>query len=277
MSNSKGQEVLPQHATKNGPSAVKQGLLYDPDVAVPTHAEKAKTLAFKMRTATLCTFSVDPEGYPYGSLVTYAMYQESPIFLISSLAEHTKNLISNSKSSLMIAKTGEDNSLAQERVTLLGECKKLPERKTAGAKHAFVKNHRDAAFYADFSDFSFYQLKVLEVRFIGGFGRMSWADEGQWLDAKPDPVAPYSQEIIDHMNTDHSDTMVLYCKAMSKATDTTKAVMTAVDRYGFEMTATTQQGQRPIRLGFDNKVTTADEVRKELVLKAKKARASLGL
>ncbi len=50
------------------------------------------------------------------------------------------------------------------------------------------------------------------------------------------------------MNEDHAEVMILYCKAFSKATDTTEARMTSVDRYGFEMSATTGAGPRPIRL-----------------------------
>jgi len=74
------------------------------------------------------------------------------------------------------------------------------------------------------------------------------------------------------MNDDHSDALILYCKTMSKATDTSEAVMTGIDRYGFEISANTNLGQRPIRLAFDNEVSTPDEARKELVMMVKKAR-----
>jgi len=51
--------------------------------------------------------------------------------------------------------------------------------------------------------------------------------------------------------------------------------MTAVDRYGFEMSATTSQGPRPIRLAYTRPISTPDECRMELVALAKKARATL--
>jgi putative heme iron utilization protein len=57
---------------------------------------------------------------------------------------------------------------------------------------------------------------------------------------------------------------------MSKATDTSEAVMTGIDRYGFEISANTNLGQRPIRLAFDNEVSTPDEARKELVMMVKR-------
>jgi hypothetical protein len=48
--------------------------------------------------------------------------------------------------------------------------------------------------------------------------------------------------------------------------------MTGVDRYGFEMSAMTGEGPRPIRLAFENEVTTPDPARQELVAMVKRAR-----
>ncbi len=262
----------PRHAPPKGHDTRNQELLYDPDVATSTHAEQARTLASKMSTATLCTMSVDPAGFPYGSFVTYVIHEGHPIFLISALAEHTKNLLKCSKASLLIAEAGEGNPLALGRVTLVGECTKMPDHEREAAKESFLAKHESAAFYVDFKDFSFFRLKVEAIRYIGGFGRMSWVDEEMWIQAEPDPLAPFSQDIIEHMNDDHSDAMVLYCKTMSKATDTTEAVMTGIDRYGFEMSATTELGQRPIRLAFENEVMDSEGARKELVKLVKKAR-----
>lgn len=120
--------------------------------------------------------------------------------------------------------------------------------------------------------FSFWKLKVDSLRYIGGFGRMSWVQSDQWSVAEPDPLAASADGIIAHMNDDHADTMVLYCKTMSKAVDTTEAEMVGLDRYGFEMSATTGEGPRPIRLAFSKPVSTSEEVRKEMVAMAHKAR-----
>ena len=263
----------PRHAPPKGARSQNQELLYDPDVATSSHAEQAKTLASKMPTATLCTMSSEQEGFPYGSFVTYAMHEGNPIFLISVLAEHTKNLTKNAKASVLIAEaTGEGNPLALGRVTLVGECTKIPEHEREAVKETFLAKHESASFYVDFKDFSFFRLKVASIRYIGGFGRMSWVEESSWFTAEPDPLALHAPGIIAHMNEDHADAMVLYCKTMSKATDTTEAVMTGIDRYGFEMSATTAEGPRPIRLAFSTEVHSPDAARKELVAMVKRAR-----
>jgi putative heme iron utilization protein len=78
------------------------------------------------------------------------------------------------------------------------------------------------------------------------------------------------------MNADHADAMVLYCKAFSRATEITSASMTGIDRYGFEMSATTAQGPQPVRLAFPKPVSTPEEVRGALISMVKEARSKLG-
>jgi putative heme iron utilization protein len=181
----------------------------------------------------------------------------------------------NSKASLLIAETGDGNPLALGRVTLVGECHEITGEEREPAKKAFLEAHESASVYADWDDFAFFRLSVESVRYIGGFGRMSWVSGSKWSDAEADPVDEFSEDIITHMNEDHADALVLYCKAMSKAADTSEAVMTGIDRYGFEMLATTESGKKPIRLAFGNEVKNSDEARVELVKLVREARTIL--
>ena len=249
--------------------------LYDVNVATPTHAERARTLAAAMSTGTLCTLALEPEGYPYGSFVTVAFDAAGdPVFLVSTLAEHTRNLQRDPRASLLVAEGGAADPLANGRVTLLGPCRRVKD--DDGARRAFLAVHPNAAYYADFRDFAFWKLQVQSVRYIGGYGRMSWVSEAEWRAAEPDPLGPSAAGIISHMNDDHADALALYCRAFSKATDIAGATMTGVDRYGFEMSAKTPEGPRPVRLAFAQPVATADEVRAALVRMVKEARARLG-
>jgi hypothetical protein len=101
---------------------------------------------------------------------------------------------------------------------------------------------------------------------------MSWVQGKDWADAEPDPLLPFSSDIIDHMNEDHEDAMVIICQKMSKAVDTSSVTMTGIDRYGFEMSAMTEDGPRPIRIAFSNEVMDSDGARKEIVKLVKSAR-----
>jgi len=259
-------------------SRPSQEYLYDLDVPTPTHAERARTMAASLTRGTLCTLahpdSAAP-GYPYGSLVTVALHLGHPVFLISGLAEHTKNLRSDARSSLLMSEGGDGNPLALGRITLVGECRRLSGDDSAAPKDAYLAVHPDARYYLDYGDFAFWRLEVQSLRYIGGFGRMSWVDVDQWLAAEPDPLAPAAAGIIQHMNDDHSEAMADYCRAFSKAQDFSDVKMTGIDQYGFELSVNTPAGWRPVRLGFESPVRSPGEVRTAMVSLAKRARARL--
>ncbi len=227
-----------------------------------------------MGTGTLSTLT--KAGHPYGSFVTYGLDDGAPVFLISALAEHTQNLRRDGRASLLIAEPGEGDPLARARVTLVGDAAEVPKDESESTRAAFLSAHPNAEYYVDFKDFSFWRLELTSLRYIGGYGRMSWVTVDDWNAASACPIAPAAGRILGHMNEDHGQAMVLYCRAFSKAHDTTAATMTSVDRYGFEMSAVTAAGPRPIRLAFPEKAETAGDVRKHLVALAQQAREELG-
>jgi putative heme iron utilization protein len=253
------------------PSDASPEPLYDTNVATPSHAERARTLAAQSSTGTLCSLAIDPEGYPYGSFVTVAFDGGNPIFLISQLAEHTRNLTRDARASLLVAENRSADPLANGRVTMLGPCRRIDDD-ASSARASFLATHPNARYYADFGDFAFWRLTVESVRYIGGYGRMSWIDRDAWHAATPDPLARSADGIIAHMNADHADALVLYCKAFSRATEITSASMTGIDRYGFEMSAHTKEGPRPVRLPFAALVETPEEARTALIAMLGEAR-----
>ena len=246
--------------------------LYDINMATPTHAERARTLVTQASTGTLCSLAIEPADHPYGSFVTVAFDGGDPVFLLSALAEHTKNLQRDARASLLVAEDVSDDPLANGRVTLLGSCRPV-EGDPASARVAFLHAHPHSAYYADFRDFGFWRLGVESVRYIGGYGRMSWVEKAAWEEAEPDPLAASAAGVVTHMNADHADAMVDYCVAFSKATEVASATMTNIDRYGFEMSAVTSEGPRPVRLAFPQAVTTPQQARDALIRLLKQARA----
>lgn len=253
----------------------RQEPLYDVDVPTPSHAERARTLVSALRTGTLSTLAREPEGHPYGSFVTFGLDDRGhPLFLFSDMAEHTRNLRRDPRASLLVAEGGDGNPLALGRVTLVGVCELADDE---AARTAFLERHPDAAGYADFGDFHFWRLRTDAVRYIGGFGRMSWVEGPDWSDSAPDPLAPDAERMIAHMNDDHREAMVLLCRAFTKATGAEEVTMTAIDRYGFEMSVRTPGGPRPIRLAFDREAVTPEEARAALVARVRDARERLGV
>jgi heme iron utilization protein len=251
-------------------------LLYDPEVRTPTHAERVRTLLTGFGTGTLSTIALEPAGYPYGTFVTYAMDGARPVFLISRIAEHTKNLAADPRASLLVHESGKADPLANGRVTLAGRVERLARANAGSARASFLAAHPYAESFVDFDDFDFYALAVEAIRYIGGYGRMSWVDANAYGEATPDPIASAASGIIEHMNDDHAEALTLYCKAFSKARDVERAEMTAIDRYGFEMTAHGPFGRGLVRLAFETPIANAMDARQRLVAMVAAARATLG-
>src|ERR1700680_4343173 len=80
-----------------------------PQLPEPTHAERVRTLMSLTSIATLSTISRTHAGYPFGSLMPFALDNSGrPIFLISNMAMHTQNLKADSRCSLFVGQAGVD-------------------------------------------------------------------------------------------------------------------------------------------------------------------------
>src|ERR1700757_2772641 len=93
-----------------------------PAVPEPSFAERARTLVHLGRIGSLSTLSRKQPGFPFGSVMPYALDEGGrPIFLISTMAMHTHNLVEDSRASLLVTQTDAGGDpLGASRVTLLG-------------------------------------------------------------------------------------------------------------------------------------------------------------
>ena len=240
----------------------------------PSDAERGRTL-LASRTGALATVAVEG-GFPFGSLVAYAVDDAGqPLLCLSDLAEHSRNLAADPRASLMASETGPGDPLALARVTVLGSVVELPDGAREAALRAYRERHPDA-FYAAFDDFRLYRLEVSSVRYVGGFGRMSWVSADDHAAAEPDPLRPHAAGIVEHMNDDHAEALVLYCRAFGGRAATTEAEMVGVDRYGFTMLARDEgaDDRTAVRIAFGRSVETAGAVRIAMIDLLREARAA---
>ena len=91
----------------------------------------------------------------------------------------------------------------------------------AVARERYLEANPAASYYIDFGDFTFLRLTVDHVRYVGGYGRMSWVDAPAYRAAAPDPLVDAAAGIIEHMNADHADAQVLFCRHFAGLADTT--------------------------------------------------------
>jgi len=240
-----------------------------PPAPEPTHAERARTLVAGANRGVLSTVALDPAGYPFGSVATYAIDDAGrPIVFVSTMAEHTRNAAADPRASLIVTEAFPEGSdpLAAGRVTLIGDLLEVTGHERSAVRDRYLASNPASAYYIDFGDFSFWRLEVRSVRYVGGYGRMSWVEAADYAGAEADPLAGEAAVgILEHMNGDHADSLVLFARVYGGRADASDAVMTAVDRYGFDLVVGGPAGRAALRLGFDAPVSTPAAVRPAMI------------
>jgi heme iron utilization protein len=242
----------------------------------PRDAEYARTLVAAQRRGYLATLTAD--GFPFGSIVSYVDDAFGrPVVCISSLAEHTINAKRDPRASLLVATPvpDGDDPLAAARVTLVGTLVPFDTGDNAimgDVREQYLAAHPGALFYVDFPDFSWWHLEPSAVRYVGGFGHMSWVAADEYASTTPDPIAPSAAAIRTHLDDDHADVLLDYAKAFAALTDATSARVSDVDRHGVTLWVTTPGGGRIARIAFDEPASTVADVRAATVTLAHRAR-----
>jgi heme iron utilization protein len=266
-----GNHRVPEHAR----AETARTLAATPGIrGEPSDAERGRTLLATSRTGALATVTVDG-GFPFGSLVAYAVDDGGrPLLCLSDLAEHSRNLAADPRASLMATESGTGDPLALARVTVLGAVVELHAAERDEALRTYQDRHPDA-FYAAFHDFRLYRLDVASVRYVGGFGRMSWVSADDHATAEPDPLRPHVAGIVQHMNDDHADALVAYCRVFGGRPATERAEMVGVDRYGFTMLASDGDADErtAVRIPWGRQVDTVGDVRAATIALLREARA----
>jgi len=210
--------------------------------------------------ASLATFHRET-GYPYASLVTIATLPGgAPLMLISSLAEHTKNIVENPRASLLFDETGGlGDPLEGARVSVFGTMKKVDD---PSARARFLSRHPPAANYVDFDDFAFYALNIEGAHFVGGFGRISDPGSDDLTTDVSDAarLIEAEAEIVEHMNANHAGAVALYATKLLGA-PAGEWRFVSCDPEGCDLVL----GETGLRLEFPRRVTTPQAVRRALV------------
>jgi putative heme iron utilization protein len=207
------------------------------------------------------------DGTPYASLVLYATLPDAtPVLLLSALAEHTKNLKSDPRASLLVDGTaGLADPLTGARATLVGRLEAIDD---PSARARYLARHPSAETYAGFGDFRFYALRFARAHLVAGFGRIHWIDAAQILDPPPPTLAGRESDIVGHMNEDHAEAVGLYAtRLLGRSGEGWR--MTGIDAEGADL----RRDGEVARLDFGTRIEDAEAARRELVRLVKEARA----
>lgn len=242
-----------------------------PAAEEPSHAERVRTLLVSERVGTLATQSVRHPGWPFASVMPYALTDDgAPVFLISGMAIHTQNLLADARASLLVMQSGGDSDpLGAPRVTLLGTARKI-DAPSAELRAAYLARHPSARYWIDFTDFSFFQLDVSDAYFVGGFGVMGWVAADDYRAAEADPLLDAAPHILQHMNADHGEALRRITRHFGKL-DAEEATMVSCDRLGFVVRARTAEGMKGLRIAFLEPVRSSEDARRVLVAMTRQA------
>lgn len=160
------------------------------------HAIEARRLLRACRFGSLATISKRLGGYPFVTIVPFMTdHDASAIILISRLAEHTKNIVADVRTSLMVHEAGPDVQ-SSARLTLSGECRRLTKTDEIAAR--YLRLFPSAAQLTTL-DFDFYRIAPVAIRFIGGFGSIHWVAPASFT-PHGDAVAAHEEACLRRIN-----------------------------------------------------------------------------
>src|SRR6201986_2064253 len=145
-------------------------------------------------------------GDPYCSLVNLASHPDgTPILLISRLALHTRNILADSRFSLMLDERAPGDPLEGARVMLQGRAEPVAGEQLELVRRRYLAAHPSAADFVDFADFSFFRIVPSGAHLVAGFGRILDLKPEQFLTDISDAQGLIEAEAdaVEHMNTDH--------------------------------------------------------------------------
>jgi putative heme iron utilization protein len=144
-------------------------------------AKAVRTLLMGARHGLLSTAGLEPAGFPYGSLVQLSATSEGePLFLISPLAQHTRNLGADPRASVLVASPAAADPMQEPRATIIGEARQLEGEAESAARDRFFRVHPEAELYLGMG-FKFWALRPVEARYVGGFGAAAWVSGEELL------------------------------------------------------------------------------------------------
>lgn len=159
---------------------------------LPPPALAVRNLMEQARFAHLCSVMSGMHhrrtGYPFGSLVDFANDSMGhPIFSLSPLAIHTRNLLADPRCTLVVQVPGW-SGLSNARVTIFGDVYPLPAEQQEWAHKQYVAKHQQWASQ-QWGNFYYYRMhNISDIYFIGGFGTVAWVDVKEYETIQPDTI-----------------------------------------------------------------------------------------
>ncbi|KAK1291047.1 hypothetical protein QJS10_CPB18g00103 [Acorus calamus] len=173
------------------------------------------------------------EGYPFGSLVDFASDEMGhPIFSLSPLAIHTRNLLADPRCTLVVQIPGW-SGLSNARVTIFGDILPVPADLQEWACKRYITKHQQWASQ-QWGNFYYYRMQnISDIYFIGGFGTVAWVDVKEYESLQPDKIAvDGGEQYLKELNAIFSKPLKEF---LSSETEVDDAALISIDSKGTDI------------------------------------------
>lgn len=228
----------------------------------PTPGHDATQLLRSQRAGVLSTLSRRLDGYPYGSVTPYVLSAQGELVLyISDLAEHTRNLLADSRASLTVFDPHDlaTDPQAGARLCVVLDGRRLHAPDPDDIAERYFRYFPKARSYASAHDFAWHALTPVAARYIGGFGDIHWL-QGADL-PMGNTLAGQEQALLSHMNGEHRDALALFWRTRAAAPAPEDLCIVGMDGDGMDLLGAAMA----VRVPFPEPVAEAGEVRRVLI------------
>jgi len=150
----------------------------------------------------------------------------SLLILISGLAEHTKNILNDSRVSLITHDQNDPHIQTQGRVTVVGNAIIATSRDQCGER--YLRYFPEAQRYFEMVDFNFFRIIPFAIRYIGGFGDIHWVRAENYR-VPPYPLIADESKLITDINSKR------YTSLSKSSNIANELVILGVDCDGFDL------------------------------------------
>ncbi|KAK9806618.1 hypothetical protein WJX73_000437 [Symbiochloris irregularis] len=239
---------------------VNATLRYD----LPPPPVAARNLVEQAALAHLCTTMSKMHhrraGYPFGTVVDFASDGAgAPIFCLSPLAIHTRNIMEDARCSMVVQMPGW-TGLANARVTIFGDVYQLPAEMQAAAREIFLEKHatEKKERWVSANLLFFRMHRILDIFFVGGFGTVQWVDPKEYSAIKPDNIVMSSPlKTLQALNDQCAASLQRLLARPGTPVD--DVLFISVDRLGADVRVRRSGDYSVERLGFASHVHTLEE------------------
>lgn len=198
----------------------------------------------------LSTHSAKYPGYPFGSLLPICRDGKgNPLMMISHLAQHTRNLDTDARCSLMLTKPAHGDVQQWARLTCLADAEPIT---SSNSVERYCRYYPDSRRYLKELNFHLYRLQPKQFYFIAGFGSARWFDVSRILEQDSYQTAS-ELEILYQLNAHEHGMLKDYLSQQGLALND-KIHAVGADPWGFD----TRQGESLLRHHFASRIPDED-------------------